>query len=602
MTNHQPPGNYLRAKQRIQFAVDAFRHRLAYIDALPQLTFLGLITGMAAALVIVAFRLLIAFGLNLFLPEHSENFEALTDQWHFWLPFLGAVAVGLGMQTLQRENHQVSVGHVLDRLHNHQAQLPLLNWLVQFFGGALCLISGQSVGREGPAVHLGAGAASQLGQWLKLPNNSLHTLVGCGVAAAIATSFNTPMAGVIFAMEVVLMEYTIAGFLPVILASVSGAAIAQAVFGEGIAFSINVATTETAIRSIHMTSLWELPYIALAGVVVAVFAALIIRLQLLLCRFQHLPIALRLSLAGLISGAVALYIPHIMGVGYDTVKAAIFGDLGLNLLLLIIAAKLFVTATGIGLGMPGGIIGPTLVIGACLGGVLEIVGNTLSPLSFDGNIDTGIYVLLGMSAMMAAVLNAPLAALMAVLELTYNPNMIFPTMLIIVIACITTRQVFGCEGIFLAQLAAAGRSVQFKPLFQVLRRAGVRSVMDTRFVCSSQMISYDEAKNVLSNHPMWVVVEELNKDKYLLRATDLAAYLDQASEQELALEKDIDLLEIPARRYKPLPIHQQANLYEAQKLLQKGAEALYVERLSSPLTTPVMGIVTHSTIDNYYQV
>ncbi|MEJ2443025.1 MAG: chloride channel protein, partial [Exilibacterium sp.] len=391
-------------------------------------------------------------------------------------------------------------------------------------------------------------------------------------------------------------------FLPVILASVSGAAIAQAVFGEGIAFSVNLATTETAIRSIHMTSLWELPYIALAGVVVAVFAALIIRLQLLLCRFQHLPIALRLSLAGLISGAVALYIPHIMGVGYDTVKAAIFGDLGLNLLLLIIAAKLFVTATGIGLGMPGGIIGPTLVIGACLGGVLEIVGNTLSPLSFDGNIDTGIYVLLGMSAMMAAVLNAPLAALMAVLELTYNPNMIFPTMLIIVIACITTRQVFGCEGIFLAQLAAGGRSVQFKPLFQVLRRAGVRSVMDTRFVCSSQMISYDEAKNVLSNHPMWVVVEELNKDKYLLRATDLAAYLDQASEQELALEKDIDLLEIPARRYKPLPIHQQANLYEAQKLLQKGAEALYVERLSSPLTTPVMGIVTHSTIDNYYQV
>ncbi len=149
------------------------------------------------------------------------------------------------------------------RLHNHQGRLPLFNLGLQFFAGAIALLSGQSVGREGPAVHLGAGTASQLGQWLKLPNNSLRTLVGCGVAAAISASFNTPMAGVVFAMEVILMEYSIAGFVPVILASVTGAAVAQATFGNAPAFSV---------APLQMSSLSELPLIIFCGLIICWFS------------------------------------------------------------------------------------------------------------------------------------------------------------------------------------------------------------------------------------------------------------------------------------------------------------------------------------------
>lgn len=635
MADSDNPSLLLRIRQHQRLVIDDFRHRLAYIDALPQLTLLGLISGIFSGLVIVAFRWLIDTPLAYLLPGGGENFESLAPLWRFVLPFAGACCLGFFLHRLARQHRAVGVGHVLDRLHNHQGRMPARNWLVQFAGGIISLISGQSVGREGPAIHLGAGAASQLGQWLKLPNNSLRTLVGCGVAAAIAASFNTPMAGVIFAMEVILMEYTIAGFIPVILASVSGAALTQLVFDQGIAF-------DTAGE--QMNSLWELPYIAASGLVIAACAAAFIRLHLSMQKIRITSIRARLALAGLLTGGVAVFVPQIMGAGYDTVAAAMLGEMGLALLATIIVAKLLVTAISTGLGVIGGVIGPTLVIGACLGSCLGILGSAL--ITGDASA-ASIYVLLGMAGMMAAVLNAPLAALMAVLELTYNPNMIFPTMLMIVVACLATRQLFGCKGLFLASLSAGGTRLQEGPMYQVLSRAGVSSVMDTRFRCSRQCLSPGQARALLRSQPMWIVIEEPEQPKTLLRAADLAtyltyldthaydtyldthdAYLDTHAKDahasayldthadgvdgEPAPDRDIDLLAIPGRRHQPLPIGQQANLYEALKMLQQGAEALCVESDTVPPTAvktapaamgpAVTGIVTRGTIDNYYRI
>jgi len=111
------------------------------------------------------------------------------------------------------------VVHVLERLARHQGHMPLRNAIIQFVTGVIALASGQSGGREGPAIHLGAAGSSLIGHYLKLPNNSIRVLVGCGAAAAISASFNTPIAGVIFSMEVIIMEYTIAGFIPANLAA-----------------------------------------------------------------------------------------------------------------------------------------------------------------------------------------------------------------------------------------------------------------------------------------------------------------------------------------------------------------------------------------------
>ncbi|RYZ89942.1 MAG: chloride channel protein, partial [Moraxellaceae bacterium] len=342
-----------------------------------------------------------------------------------------------------------------------------MDFINQFFGGAWSLVTGQSVGREGPAVHLGAASGSLLGQWLRLPNNSLRPLAGCGVAAAIAACFNTPMAGVIFAMEVVVMEYSIAGFIPVILAAVAGSTINQLVFGSSTVFH----PPQAALQS-----LLELPFMVITGVIVAVFAALFINLQAICCKLSlNRPIALRFAIAGLLAGCVSIFAPEIMGVGYDTIDSALTGNMGFWFLIGILAAKLVVTGVSLGVGIPGGVIGPLLFMGACIGGAVGIIANQLMPGSAS---HIGFYALLGMGAMMGATLNAPLAAMMAIMELTYNPNIIFPGMLVIVSACLTTRWVFRCEGLFQTLLTAQGKKNSLAATEQLLSRTGIRVLLD----------------------------------------------------------------------------------------------------------------------------
>jgi len=569
--------------------IDNFRHSLAYIDALPQLTALGAIVGFCTGLIIIVFRYSISAPLSLLLPEHSENFEALSATQRTLLIFSGCFIVAIIYQLAGKRNSETSIAHVLDRTHNHQAKLPMRNWLLQFFGGITALSTGQSVGREGPAVHLGAGVASQLGQWLRLPNNSMQTLVGCGVAAAISAAFDTPMAGVIFAMEVILLEYTIVGFVPVILSSVIGAAMSQAVFGP-----------ETNFSTAHsdITSLVELPYMLVVGLIIALCSAIYIRLNIFAMSLASWHITLRLFIAASLTSLVASQYPEVMGLGYDTANLAIKGELAFNSLLLIALMKLVLTPVVVGLGVPGGVIGPLLVSGACLGGALGVIASLVYP-----NIAIGleIYVILGMTGMMAATLNAPLAALVAVLELSYNPHMIFPAMLVIVVSCLFTRHVFKLDSIFVEQLRSKGRSLTSAPADRALKKAGVISIMDTRFQNTPAMLNYDEAKALLANNPSWIIIEDDEK-KTALAASDLAAYLDTAPEDVLSLEQEIELEEIPGRRDTLVPIHETATLLEALHACSNtGARALYVATQRNPIKSDIAGIVLQTSIENYYQ-
>ncbi len=579
---------------RLRKALQQFRYSLSFVDALPQLTLLGFIVGVCTGLIIVVFRLLIEVPLNLLLPAGADSFEALDPPLRVALIVGGLLATYLLLVLCGRSAAQVSVGHVLDRLHNHQGFMPIRNWVVQFVGGVFCLVSGQSVGREGPAVHLGAGVASHLSQALRLPNNSRYSLIACGVAAAISASFDTPMAGVIFAMEVILMEYTIAGFVPVILASVTATVISQAVFGSA---------APLLTHGNDLSRLQELPFMGLVGLTLACAAALFIRLHTRFIQLSHWPLWLRLSLAGLLTSIAAWFVPQIMGLGYDTLNQAVAGELSASALITIALVKLVVTAAILGLGVPGGIIGPTLLVGACLGGALGLTAQWV----YGGHsTDAGFYVIIGMTGMMAAVLNAPLAALVAVLELSYNPHMIFPSMLVIVIACVTTRFVFNLEGVFIEQLKLTGRPLQFRPTQRLLMHAGVGAVMTKAVTYSYRQLDYEQAKRLLTSQPEWIVVdadEESERDKVALRAADLATYLQEAPVAVLSLSEEIDLLEIAGRRLVLQPIHDTATLWEALEALRATqADALYVSRHNSPAVVTVTGLVTRDAIDNYYQV
>ncbi|MEQ8484827.1 MAG: chloride channel protein [Pseudomonadales bacterium] len=564
--------------------LDGFRQRLSSADALPQLALLAVLAGGLTGAVILAFRLAIDLIQAAALPGGSpDSFEGLTALERLAWPVIGGLLLAAAFWRLPAGTLRFGVAHVIERLTRHQGYLPARNAAAEFVGGIVALASGMSGGREGPAIHLGAASASLMGQAAELPNNALRTLVACGTAAAIAGSFNTPMAGVIFAMEVIMMEYTIASFIPVILAAVTATVLTHYVLGPEPAF---------AVAPLQLNSLLEIPYIVLCGVVIGLLAAGYIRLVQSFARLQSMPFWLRALAAGTITGLAAMVSPLVMGVGYSSVDAAMAGQLTLWVLLSLALLKAVTSAAAVGLGMPVGIIGPTFVIGAALGGAMGVVGAYWQP---DAAAEGGLYVMLGMAAMMAAVLQAPLAALIAVLELTANPNVILPAMLIIVVATMVTGVPLRQRSVFRSTLETLQLQYPPSPSTAHLRRAGVGAIMNRQLARLPVDCTPEDARAALETRPRWIVVEtEPGQARCVLSAADLAAGLERGG------DADLHLLRIPARRLDTADIDYRATIEEAQAVLRDGkVEALCVRRTSAPLIASVRGVIVQEDIDNY---
>ncbi|MFC7369070.1 MULTISPECIES: chloride channel protein [Vreelandella] len=579
---------------RSDFTLESFRRQLANVDALPQLCVLGLVSGVMTGAVMVAFRLLLEAGAALYMPDgNPEAFEGLSPWLRSLLPIIAVTLIGTLLYRQKATARKLGVGHVIERLTYHQGRFPLRNWLNQWWVGVVSVLGGLSAGREGPAIHLGAAASSGLGVKLRLPNNSLRVLVACGTAAGISASFNTPIAGVIFAMEVVMMEYTLMSFMPVILASTMGALVAQLVYGNEPAFRI---------PEVALGSLMNIPWVVIIGLVIGLLAGLFIHIS----RSQYLqqwPLWLRLGVVGVATGAVAWWFPEVQGIGYDSVAAMLNNQLGVNVLLALVIAKLLITAITVAGGVPIGIIGPVLVVGAATGALGGILGGWLWP---DKAADPGIYAMLGMAAMMGAVLQAPLAALMALLELTHSPHIMLPGMLVVVVACLTSRQLTGCEGFFISSVRYGLHPLQ-QPLMQALSRVSVPAVMERRLVRTERMITLDQARRLLESGPIWLVIERSSAEKPVLalKAAELARWLlehDEALQGEAPPEDElIDLVEIPGQRLEMAPIGLQATLSEAFLSLQNNAlGALYVVHGYRPKQQRISGIITRGSIERYY--
>ena len=384
------------------------------------------------------------------------------------------------------------------------------------------------------------------------------------------------------------MEYTITGFMPIILSAVCGTVVSRIFYGDAPAF---------LVPAMELGSLWELPYIVVCGLLIGAVAAGLLRFHLLGMRFHNRPILLRATVAALIAGTAGAALPQLLGLGYDTIGNALLGQLGLGLLVAIGLTKLLVASSIVSLGMPGGIISPTLVSGACLGGALGIVAGLLMPQQSSA---VGLYAMVGMGAMMGAVLNAPLAALLAVLELTYTPGIVMPAMLAIMVATITARLLSGQPGIFLG-----GRDLNrfSSPVYQMLSRAGVTSLMCRRYQTCSYVISREKARELLADKPEWLVVEDVGEPKLLLRPADLAHFLEEHSATLWEEDGDIQLREIPGEHRALKPIHARATLQEALQLMrQSNVQAVYVCRARlAPLQSEVQGVLTREQVEGYYQ-
>jgi len=414
-----------------------------------RLTLLGVVSGVMASLVVLAFKAAIALGQFLLLPQEARGTYPGLDPWlRLLLPVAGGFLLGLIFDRLRAKHREVGVVHVLHRLHTPgKACLPAANLFTQIGGAVTAIVAGHAVDTEGPSVHIGAASASQLGQRLRVSVEEDHILAACGAAAAIAAAFNTPLAGVVFVVEVLRVRYEVSRFLPIIVASVVGAVISRLLLH---------ADPTLSVPPLDLNNHWELPNLILLGLAIGVLAIGFIGwCETVAVHTRAWSNRLSFTLAGLVTGILALWTPEIMGSSYATLDRLLAGEegLGMGLVLAMALTKLAATGTAVGLRIPGGLIGPTLFIGGAAGAALGMLFDMLGPMD---TASPAFYATVGMAAMMGASLRAPLAALIALLELTGNPNIILPGMLAVAAADITNQLVIGRESVFEILLRSRG--------------------------------------------------------------------------------------------------------------------------------------------------
>lgn len=435
------------------------------------LAVLALVVGAAAGGGVVLFREGIGLVQTVFYGSPTAHLSAHVQGLAWWhllaAPAAGGLLIGLLVHRLLPGRRPHGVADVIEAGTLHSGRMSATTGLRAAVINAASIGVGASVGREGPAVHLGAWLGGWLARRLRLTPALSRTLLGCGVAAAVAASFNAPIAGALFANEVVLRHYALKAFAPVVIASVAGTVVSRAYFGDFPAFII----AEHAIAS-----LWEFPAFAGLGIAAGIVAVVFmhgVALSEKTARKLPIPPWLRPALGGLVVGAMALAFPQVLGVGYGATETALAVGFPLSLLIAVGAAKVAATAISLGFGFGGGVFSPSLVIGAMLGGAYGMVATLVFPELSSG---AGAYTLIGMGAMAAAVLGAPISTTLIIFEMTGDYALTVAVMMAVVVASVTTQQLYG-RSFFTAQLERRGVDLKVGLERALLRTLKVGEVM-----------------------------------------------------------------------------------------------------------------------------
>lgn len=585
---------------RLNQARDRLSTALSYAETPPgliTLSVMGLIAGVLAGLAIVALHACIDwFQDQVMGRSFSADSQELPLQARILLPLLGALLIGVIYRWLDRVHREGGIVHIMERLNYHQGQLPLVSAVVQFFGSAIAIATGQSVGREGTAAHVGAATSSWLGQRLEVPNANTRILVAAGTAGGIAASFNTPLAAVIFAMEVVLMEYQITGFAPIILAAVAATAVTQLGIDDH---------PMLLADQVELSSLIELPYLIACGVVVGMLAILFLKLtSRLTIRMADWSVTQRMLSAGAVTAFAAALLPQTIELGFAPINHALAAEYGIVLAIGILSAKLITTSFATAAAMPGGLILPSMLIGAAAGAALGGLGEILM---FDHLVSSpSLYALLCMSAMMGAVLQAPLTAMIVMLELTGETSIVFPAMLTVITAVVVCRsQRQDADSVFEMLLKRRGLDYRNDPISQSLRRIGVINAMNKSVVEVPATLPLDETQRILELSPQWLLIRSEQGLCTLLPAADVVRYVNEIEQSPDAVVIDaqpqIPLMDIPAQRLQATSVQLRATLQDAHdQLTNSGAEALFVERQPRFGPKIVHGVLTREAIQGVY--
>ncbi|HLG41881.1 MAG TPA: chloride channel protein [Planctomycetota bacterium] len=354
--------------------------------------------------------------------------------WVFLLPAAGGLIVGPLFAWLCREAKGHGVPEVMISVSREGGRIERRVSVVKTAASIVTIGSGGSAGPEGPIVHVGSALASTFGQTFKVPAENLRLLVACGAAAGISATFNAPIAGALFASEVILREFNVPSFTSVVLSSVTATAVSRAILGDHPTFTI----PEYAI-----VSPVELGFYAVLGILCALASVLFIRMVYLVEdgfeRLRPIPAWLRPAIGGLLVGLIGLWNAGIYGSGYTVIDSTLNSGLLLQALLALFALKLIATSLTVGSGGSGGVFAPALFVGAMLGGAFGLIMQGVFPAV---TARPGAYATVGMGALFAGTAHAPITAILMIFEMTQDYKIVLPLMIAVVISTVAARRLF----------------------------------------------------------------------------------------------------------------------------------------------------------------
>ena len=381
--------------------------------------FIALLVGVAAGFAALFFRKGI-YWLQTTLygtddVQHLHSFISGLDwYWIVLIPTFGGLVSGLILHFFTRDARARSVADVIEGAALHEGRVETRAGLASALASMVTLGTGGSSGREGPVVHLAAVISTWINRRINADGITGRDLLGCAVAAAVSASFNAPIAGALFALEVVLRHFAVHAFAPIVIASVAGTVINRLEFGGVTEFKLPVMG--------DLQFYVELPAFLLLGLTCGLVAVILMRAVFLADNIGNhiqsrtkLPRYFRPMLAGAMLGVIALWFPHIIGVGYETTSRALTGQLVFHEVMVFAVLKVLAVAITLGGRMGGGVFSPALMVGALVGLAFGLIATGFFP-NVSGS--TSLYALAGMGAVAAAVLGAPISTTLIVFELT----------------------------------------------------------------------------------------------------------------------------------------------------------------------------------------
>ncbi len=449
---------------------------------------LGFIAGFASTF----FRWMIEFFESVFSIKGFSLAGIPPQMYPFLLPLMpmvGGCFIGLICKFFPNAVKENGVHKVMYAVALNDGKVRKRTITTCAVTSSITIGSGGSAGREGPTVQIGAAVGSALGQWLHLSTERMRVLVGCGAAAGIAASFNAPLAGVLFALEIILGDFTIHTFSPIIIASVIGTVTGRALEGNEVTFNVPVH------ELVHPTEIiFYLALGMLCGIVARLFTFTYFYTQALFEEKINIPNYLKPALGGFIVGMISIVLPQILGNGYDFMEQALTGQMFWGLAFILVFMKIMCTSITLGSGGMGGVFAPSLFVGAMLGTAFGSSVHGVFP-TLTASPET--YSVVGMGAVAGAVMQAPLTNILMLFELTNDYTLILPIM-VSCIAASYTYQRFTKHSLYVQYLLNKGINIRHGREVSIMNSVKVRDVMNTEFTTIAQEMPFRKVLETIS--------------------------------------------------------------------------------------------------------